>query len=106
MPLYDYQCSDCGHRFELRQGFDADSKQECPRCQGMARRRFHSVGVIYKGSGFYTTDYKRQSYTPPGSKEDSERGDDPAGAPKSNKENARKDDNVRKDDNTETSVTS
>ena len=61
MPIYDYQCSQCGHGFELRHGFDAEVEQECPLCQATSRRRFHPVGVIYKGSGFYTTDYKNKS---------------------------------------------
>ncbi len=66
MPTYDYECENCGYRFELRQSFDADSDGICPRCQGRTRRKFHSVAVIYKGSGFYTTDYKRNGYSPPG----------------------------------------
>ena len=59
MPRYDYECSSCGHVFELRQSFDAEPTGECPRCAGMSRRKFHAVPIIYKGSGFYTTDYKR-----------------------------------------------
>jgi predicted nucleic acid-binding Zn ribbon protein len=43
----------------MRQSFDAASTEACPRCNGKAKRRFHSVAVIYKGSGFYTTDYSR-----------------------------------------------
>ena len=65
MPIYDYQCAACGHRFELRQGFDAEPIEVCPRCQGQAHRRFHSVTVIYKGSGFYTTDYARKHVSAP-----------------------------------------
>ena len=59
MPIYAYRCARCDHLFELRQGFDADPQQPCPRCQSTAHRRFHAPGVIYKGSGFYTTDYAR-----------------------------------------------
>ncbi len=65
MPIYDYLCAACDHQFELRQGFDADPVETCPKCQGQARRRFHSVTVIYKGSGFYTTDYARKHVSPP-----------------------------------------
>ena len=61
MPTYGYVCDLCDHEFELRQGFDAEPRQPCPRCRGAARRRFHAVGVIYKGSGFYTTDYRKSS---------------------------------------------
>ena len=66
MPIYDYQCVACGHQFELRQGFDAEPFEVCPRCQGKARRRFHSVAVVYKGSGFFTTDYARKQFSAPG----------------------------------------
>ena len=58
MPRYDYKCGDCGHVFELRQSFDADPVGVCPRCEGESKRKFHVVPIIYKGSGFYTTDYK------------------------------------------------
>ncbi len=70
MPTYDYQCSECGNRFELRQGFDAEPVEACPQCQGQAHRRFHSVAVIYKGSGFYTTDYARKQVSLPGKADD------------------------------------
>ncbi len=70
MPIYDYQCAECGHRFELRQGFDAEPVEVCPRCQGQARRRFHSVAVIYKGSGFYTTDYAHKNVSVPAKSSD------------------------------------
>ena len=60
MPTYDYECAQCGHRFELRQGFGADRIQVCPECSGEAHRKLHSVAVIYKGDGFYTTDYARK----------------------------------------------
>ena len=63
MPLYDYECLSCGHVFELRQSFDADPNGECPRCEGASRRKFHAVPIIYKGSGFYTTDYKNSGYS-------------------------------------------
>ena len=64
MPLYDYECVSCGNVFELRQSFDADPEGVCPRCSGSSRRKFHAVPIIYKGSGFYTTDYKHTSYSP------------------------------------------
>ena len=60
MPIYEYECVSCKHRFELKQGFDADPTETCPVCQSSSRRRFHSPTVIYKGSGFYTTDYARR----------------------------------------------
>ena len=69
MPLYDYECLSCEYRFELRQGFDANPKAICPRCEGQSRRKFHAVPIIYKGSGFYSTDYKSGSYSTESKKE-------------------------------------
>ena len=60
MPIYEYQCVSCKHRFELKQGFDAEPTESCPLCQATSRRMFHAPTVIYKGSGFYTTDYARK----------------------------------------------
>ncbi len=59
MPRYDYQCTSCGQEFELRQSFKEAGSGTCPTCAGEGRRVFHAVPVIYKGSGFYTTDYGR-----------------------------------------------
>ena len=61
MPRYDYQCSACGHRFELRQGFDSDPVADCPACGRESSRRFHSVPVVFKGSGWYVNDHGRQN---------------------------------------------
>ena len=59
MPRYDYQCTACDHRFELTQSFSDAGTGTCPQCAAPGRRVFHAVPVIYKGSGFYTTDYGR-----------------------------------------------
>ena len=59
MPLYDYECTSCQHIFELKQSFQDDPVGTCPKCKSNARRKFVAVPVIYKGSGFYTTDYAR-----------------------------------------------
>ena len=72
MPRYDYRCTSCGDEFELTQSFSEAGKGTCPVCSGAGQRVFHAVPVIYKGSGFYTTDYGRPK--PPvenGSKDDS-----------------------------------
>lgn len=61
MPLYDYQCDQCGHRFEVRQGIKEDPLTECPACQGVIRRVIHPVGIVFKGSGFYITDSRNKS---------------------------------------------
>ena len=59
MPRYDYRCVECDNYFELRQSFSEAGKGACPECSGEGRRVYHAVPVIYKGSGFYTTDYGR-----------------------------------------------
>ena len=56
MPTYQYACTECGHRFEAVQSFSDDALTECPRCTGRLRKVFSSVGVVFKGSGFYRTD--------------------------------------------------
>ena len=61
MPLYDYGCLKCGNVFEVKQSFKDDPVAFCPKCNGRSRRKFHAVPVIYKGSGFYTTDYARSN---------------------------------------------
>ena len=59
MPRYDYKCTVCANEFELVQKFSEAGQGECPICGGPGQRVFHAVPVIYKGSGFYTTDYGR-----------------------------------------------
>ena len=56
MPRYDYECEICHYRFELKQSFDSDPFTNCPQCNEQARRRFHSVPIIFKGSGWYIKD--------------------------------------------------
>lgn len=56
MPIYEYECTCCPSRFELKRRFDEDSPVSCPQCGGRARRIFSPVPIIYKGSGFYSTD--------------------------------------------------
>ena len=73
MPRYDYKCVSCEHEFELVQSFSEAGNGACPVCSGMGRRLFHAVPVIYKGSGFYTTDYGRPKRPPEnGAKESSD----------------------------------
>ena len=57
MPRYDYRCTACGHQFELRQGFDSDPVQDCVKCGAESNRKIHAPPVIFKGSGWYVTDY-------------------------------------------------
>jgi putative FmdB family regulatory protein len=60
MPHYDYECTGCHHRFEVFQKMSDKPLQECPTCRAAVKRLIGSgAGVIFKGSGFYATDYKK-----------------------------------------------
>ncbi len=56
MPTYSYACTDCGDRFDAVQAFTDDALTTCTKCEGRLRKLFNSVGVVFKGSGFYRTD--------------------------------------------------
>jgi len=64
MPTYDYVCDHCGHRFEQMQSFREEPLQTCPKCQTNALRRLFGTGaaILFKGSGFYETDYRSEAY--------------------------------------------
>ena len=78
MPTYDYQCKACGHRFEIFQSIKAKALKKCPKCEGKIERLIGSgAGIIFKGSGFYQTDYRSKNYQE-GSKKDSPAKDKPS----------------------------
>jgi putative FmdB family regulatory protein len=58
MPTYGYRCGSCGHEFEIRQRITDEPLTTCPKCQGKLAKMLYPAGVIFKGSGYYTTDYK------------------------------------------------
>ena len=64
MPTYDYECDACGHAFELFQNISDLVKRKCPECGKLKLRRLIGTGaaVVFKGSGFYQTDYRSDSY--------------------------------------------
>jgi putative FmdB family regulatory protein len=61
MPTYTYACKNCGHRFDQRQSFADPALTDCPQCAGSLRKVLNSVGVVFKGSGFYRTDSRSQA---------------------------------------------
>ncbi|MBO3129917.1 FmdB family transcriptional regulator [Dermatophilus congolensis] len=61
MPTYPYQCKNCDHAFEAHQSFTDDALTECPECGGNLRKVFSSVGIVFKGSGFYKNDSRSTS---------------------------------------------
>jgi putative FmdB family regulatory protein len=56
VPTYQYACTACGHQLEAVQSFADEPLTECPACEGRLRKLFNSVGIVFKGSGFYRTD--------------------------------------------------
>ncbi len=73
MPTYDYVCDACDHRFELFQSITAEPERKCPECGRRKLRRLIGPGaaIIFKGSGFYQTDYRSESYKKSASSESS-----------------------------------
>ena len=61
MPTYEYACKSCGKHLEVVQSFTDDPLTECPSCKGDLRKVFGSVGITFKGSGFYKTDSRSSS---------------------------------------------
>jgi len=64
MPTYEYVCDACGHQFDLFQSIQADPERKCPKCRKLKLRRLIGAGaaVVFKGTGFYKTDYRSEGY--------------------------------------------
>jgi len=61
MPVYEYECEKCGHRFELIHSVNDEGRKKCPECKGKAKKCFLPVGIVFKGSGFYKTDSRKKT---------------------------------------------
>ena len=59
MPLYEYECTKCGHRFEVIQKFSDPLAKKCPKCKGLVRKLLSAPAIQFKGSGWYVTDYPK-----------------------------------------------
>ncbi|MEI6253279.1 MAG: FmdB family zinc ribbon protein [Mycobacteriaceae bacterium] len=81
MPTYSYACTECDNRFDAVQAFTDDALTTCPQCSGRLRKLFNSVGVVFKGSGFYRTDSRDSAGAKDGA---------PAASPTSEKSGAEK----------------
>src|SRR5581483_6779093 len=85
MPLYEYQCKKCGHRFERIQRFSDPLVKKCPECGGKVEQLLSPPAVQFKGSGWYVTDYAKKASAGSSSKSESETKSD------SGKDSAKKD---------------
>jgi len=65
MPRYDYRCTSCQHDFEVTRAIGQSADECCPRCDSPAKRIYNAVGVVFKGSGFHNTDYRKRPTTGP-----------------------------------------
>lgn len=89
MPTYEYECTKCGHEFERFQRMTESPVKRCPKCKGAVRRKIGTgAGLLFKGSGFYITDYRSEGYKKAAEKA-SEKAKD-SSAPKSESSNAAK----------------
>ena len=85
MPIYEYECKSCYARFEVKQSIADEPIKVCPTCQGVVRRVLHPVGIVFKGTGFYTTDHGR------GRSNGGPRSDEPSSKPEASKKDEKKD---------------
>ena len=65
MPTYEFECTKCGDRFEVFQRVDEPAPEQCSHCKGQLKKVFHPVGIVFKGSGFYCNDSKKNSAIAP-----------------------------------------
>ena len=101
MPLYEYRCKPCGHRFEKIQSFSAPDEKECPVCRGEVERLISAPAVQFKGSGFYSTDYASK---PAAKSTDSGKGDGVSNTGESGKPAASGDNGVKPSSGSSTST--
>jgi len=98
MPLYEYECKKCGHRFEKIQKFSDKMVKKCPECGGQVEQMISAPAVQFKGSGWYVTDYAKKSSSP-GSSGSGE-------SPSKDKDKDKKDEKPKSDGSKDSSSTS
>jgi putative FmdB family regulatory protein len=99
MPLYEYQCKKCGHRFEKIQKFSDKMVKKCPDCGGVVEQMISAPAVQFKGSGWYVTDYPKKSHAPASS----DSGSDSKKDDKAKSESAAKDSSAKESSSKEPS---
>ena len=86
MPTYDYKCLDCKRTFEIVQRMTESPKRKCPKCGGKVKRLIGGgAGILFKGSGFYATDYRSDSYKKKAASETPKPSSEPSKEPKEKK---------------------
>ena len=100
MPLYEYQCKKCGHRFEKIQKFSDKMVKKCPECGGPVEQMISAPAVQFKGSGWYVTDYAKKPSSPGSS---GESGSKDKKDEKSKSENAQKESSTKESSSKESS---
>jgi putative FmdB family regulatory protein len=105
VPTYQYACTACDHRFEAVQSFTDASLTECPACSGNLRKVFSSVGIVFKGSGFYRTDSRSGGGGVTGGSTKSEAGKGDSGKSESGKSESSSSSNGSKDSSSSSSST-
>ena len=107
MPLYEYQCEDCNHRFEVIQKFSDPPVEKCPKCGGPVRKLISSPAIQFKGSGFYITDYPKKDAAESSKSESGTSSDAATKTEKTDKtEKTEKTDKTKKAEKSETSASS
>jgi len=79
MPLYEYECEKCGHRFELIRKFSDPPLEVCPKCGGAVRKLMSSPAIQFKGTGWYVTDYAKKDQVAPSKSGESKAGEHKSG---------------------------
>jgi putative FmdB family regulatory protein len=110
MPLYEYECKKCGHRFEKIQLYSAKMVKKCPECGGQVEQMISAPAVQFKGSGWYVTDYAKKSSSPgsSGSNDSSakEKKDDKSKSESGSKDSSSKDSSTKESSSKESSSSS
>src|SRR4029077_16228876 len=110
MPLYEYECKKCGHRFEKIQLYSAKMVKKCPECGGQVEQMISAPAVQFKGSGWYVTDYAKKSSSPgsSGSNDSSskEKKDDKSKSDGGSKDSSSKDSSTKESSTKESSSSS
>jgi len=105
MPLYEYECKKCGHRFEKIQLYSDKMVKKCPECGGQVEQMISAPAVQFKGSGWYVTDYAKKSSSPggSGSGDSKDKKDDKSKSDTSTKESSSKEASAKESSSKDTS---